>query len=46
MGRRVYAGLVVVLVSAMVHGLTPERVNRRRLRAGRRCSRKSSSNTP
>jgi hypothetical protein len=25
-GRRVYAGLVVVLVSAMVHGLTPERV--------------------
>jgi len=26
MGRRVYAGLVVVLVSAMVHGLTPERV--------------------
>jgi len=27
MGRRVYAGLVVVLVSAMIHGLTPERVN-------------------
>ena len=27
MGRRVYAGLVVVLVSAMVHGLKPERVN-------------------
>lgn len=26
LGRRVYAGLVVVLVSAMVHGLTPERV--------------------
>ncbi len=26
MGRRVYAGLVVVLVSAMIHGLTPERV--------------------
>jgi len=26
MGRRVYAGLVVVLVSAMVHGLKPERV--------------------
>ncbi len=26
MGRRVYAGLVVVLVSAMAHGLTPERV--------------------
>jgi len=30
MGRRVYAGLVVVLVSAMVHGLTAERVNRLR----------------
>ena len=28
MGRRVYAGLVVVLVSAMVHGLKPERVRR------------------
>ena len=27
MGRRVYAGLVVVLVSAMIHGLEPERVN-------------------
>ena len=27
-GRRVYAGLVVVLVSAMVHGLTPARVAR------------------
>jgi len=26
MGRRVYAGLVVVLVSAMVHGLKPNRV--------------------
>ena len=26
MGRRVYAGLVVVVVSAMVHGLKPERV--------------------
>jgi len=26
MGRRVYAGLVVVLVSAMVHGLKPHRV--------------------
>jgi hypothetical protein len=26
MGRRVYAGLVVVLVSAIVHGLKPERV--------------------
>ena len=26
MGRRVYAGLVVVLVSAMIHGLKPERV--------------------
>jgi hypothetical protein len=30
MGRRVYAGLVVVLVSAMVHGLKPERVQRLR----------------
>jgi len=28
LGRRVYAGLVVVLVSAMVHGLKPERVQR------------------
>lgn len=28
MGRRVYAGLVVVLVSAMLHGLKPERVRR------------------
>jgi hypothetical protein len=26
MGRRVYAGLVVVLVSAMLHGLKPERL--------------------
>jgi hypothetical protein len=26
LGRRVYAGLIVVLVSAMVHGLRPERV--------------------
>jgi len=26
LGRRVYAGLVVVLVSAMAHGLKPERV--------------------
>jgi hypothetical protein len=26
MGRRVYAGLVVVLVSAMLHGLKPDRV--------------------
>jgi hypothetical protein len=26
MGRRVYAGLIVVLISAMVHGLKPERV--------------------
>ena len=26
LGRRVYAGLVVVLVSAMIHGLKPERV--------------------
>lgn len=30
MGRRVYAGLVVVLVSAMAHGLKPERVRRLR----------------
>jgi hypothetical protein len=30
MGRRVYAGLVVVLVSAMIHGLKPERVQRLR----------------
>jgi hypothetical protein len=28
LGRRVYAGLVVVLVAAMVHGLKPERVRR------------------
>ena len=26
MGRRIYAGFVVVLVSAMAHGLKPERV--------------------
>lgn len=38
MGRRVYAGLVVVLVSAMIHGLKPERVQRLReaLRIDRR----------
>jgi hypothetical protein len=30
MGRRVYAGLVVVLESAMLHGLNPERVQRLR----------------
>jgi hypothetical protein len=30
LGRRVYAGLVVVLVSAMLHGLKPERVQRLR----------------
>jgi len=38
MGRRVYAGLVVVLVSAMTHGLKPERVQRLReiLRIDRR----------
>jgi hypothetical protein len=30
MGRRVYAGLVVVLVSAMTHGLKPERMQRLR----------------
>ena len=28
LGRRVYAGLVVVLVSAMIHGLKPPRVQR------------------
>jgi hypothetical protein len=28
MGRKVYAGMVVVLVSTMVHGLTEERVRR------------------
>jgi len=30
LGRRVYAGLVVVLVSAMTHGLKPERVRQLR----------------
>lgn len=30
MGRRVYAGVVVVLVSAMLHGLKPDRVERLR----------------
>lgn len=30
LGRRVYAGLVVVLVSAMIHGTNPERVHRLR----------------
>jgi len=30
LGRRVYAGLVVVMVSAMIHGLKPERVQRLR----------------
>jgi hypothetical protein len=30
LGRRVYAGLVVVLVSALAHGLKPERVRRLR----------------
>jgi hypothetical protein len=30
LGRRVYAGLVVVLVTAMAHGLKPERVRRLR----------------
>lgn len=34
LGRRVYAGLVVVLVSAMVHGLKPERVQRLREQLG------------
>jgi hypothetical protein len=28
LGRRVYAGLVVVLVTVMIHGLKPERVRR------------------
>jgi hypothetical protein len=28
LGRKVYAGLVVVLISAMMHGLKPERVRR------------------
>ena len=38
LGRRIYAGLVVVLVSAMSHGLKPERVQRLRevLRIDRR----------
>ena len=27
-GRRVYAGLVVVLITVMIHGLKPERVRR------------------
>lgn len=38
MGRRVYAGLVVVLVSAMIHGLKPERVKvlRKALKIDRR----------
>ena len=30
LGRRVYAGLIVVLMSAMIHGLKPERVRRLR----------------
>ena len=34
LGRRVYAGLIVVLVSAMVHGLKPERVVRLRQALG------------
>jgi hypothetical protein len=28
LGRRIYAGLVVVLISAMAHGLTADRVQR------------------
>jgi hypothetical protein len=28
LGRRVYAGLVVVLITVMIHGLKPERVRR------------------
>lgn len=34
LGRRVYLGVVVVLVSAMCHGLTPERVRKLRVRLG------------
>ncbi len=34
MGRRVYAGVVVVLVSAMMHGLSPSRVKRLQLELG------------
>lgn len=34
MGRRVYAGLVVMLVSAMVHGLKPHRVEALREKLG------------
>jgi hypothetical protein len=34
LGRRVYAGFVVVLVSAMTHGLKPERVQRIREQLG------------
>lgn len=34
LGRRVYAGLVVVLVSALAHGLKPERVHRLRQELG------------
>lgn len=34
LGRRVYAGLIVVLVSAMRHGLKPERVRRLRQALG------------
>ncbi len=34
LGRKVYAGVVVVLLSAMMHGLKPERVNRLREKLG------------
>ncbi len=34
LGRRVYAGIVVVLVSAMMHGLAPDRVKRLRQELG------------
>lgn len=34
LGRRVYGGLVVVLISAMTHGLTPQRVQRLRKALG------------
>jgi len=34
LGRRVYAGVVVILVSAMMHGVTARRVERLRLELG------------
>ncbi len=43
LGRKIYAGLVVVLVSTMIHGLTDERVRRIRqlLHAGDQLSRRT-----